>query len=564
MTATPDTDIRCTRCDSTVPWGPFCPRCGAYLEFVGQPPWQPDLSGTGTTLEYPPRPAPAPFTEEVIATETVERVDVPVDGSAFDHLYSTQSEAAGGSESKLSSGMGFAAVVGVLVVGVVGGLGLTLLTNGWIGGVFAVMCLAWALVLLPRPRRDTASTAPAARTSRAGIAAVAGLVVLGVIGGVGLTYLTNAWIGVTFGLVCLAWAIVLWPRPGVPVEAPPESEAVTEVESVTEVVVVETVARVEEPVVVAEPDVVEARAPQYVPTRAIEVPVSQPSQSVAGDVPCPACGELNVSGRHFCEWCGEVMGDATLAPTTVAQLDHIGDLDDEADSSGRSPRLSRSWRGPIVAGTLAFVFLSAVVLAVFGPFAFQFRLGTTQLFQAINQFIDPYAGNQTNIESASASSSLLGTSPQEGVGNDGATFWASGTFPDYGAGESLTAVFDRPYTINRAVVLPGIQNGLFDVNALATPATITLIFDDGSKVTDVLDATLDQNDLRQLVSFPNKTTRSVTMRIDTVYLPRNLLPEGVGEVANSGLYFLQPPQPPSILSVPTEIRTNPALPGTTN
>lgn len=258
------------------------------------------------------------------------------------------------------------------------------------------------------------------------------------------------------------------------------------------------------------------------------------------------------------------MPEALVAPTTVPHLEQSSEESSDTDSRGRSPRLSRSWRAPIIAGTLVFVFLSAVVLAVFGPFAFQFRLGTTQLFQAINQFIDPYAGNQTDIVSASASTSLRGTNPRAGVGNDAADFWASVPSKSFGAGNTLTATFDRPYAINRAVIIPGIQSGLFNVLALATPATVTLIFDDGTKVTQELDKIQGQSDYRQLIRFPTTTTQSVTLRIDTVYLPREVNDEGIGEVAISGMYFLEPPRPPDIISVPTEVRQNPALPGTTN
>ena len=206
----------------------------------------------------------------------------------------------------------------------------------------------------------------------------------------------------------------------------------------------------------------------------------------------------------------------------------------------------------------------AVILAVFGPFAFQFRLGTTQLFQAVNQFIDPYAGEQPTMLSATATSTLPGTEPDQLLGDDASTFWASEPSFIFGAGNSITVFFDKSHTINRAVILPGIQNTLLDVRALATPATVTLTFDDGSTVTHELDVVAKQSDYRQLITFPRTTTSTVTIRIDSVYAPRKGTPSLVGEVAISGVYFLQPPQPPSILTVPTEIRQNPTLPGTTN
>ena len=30
------TPIRCTRCDTLTTWTPYCPSCGAYLEFAGE------------------------------------------------------------------------------------------------------------------------------------------------------------------------------------------------------------------------------------------------------------------------------------------------------------------------------------------------------------------------------------------------------------------------------------------------------------------------------------------------------------------------------------------------
>lgn len=35
------TTIRCTRCGTVTTWTPYCPSCGAYLEFAGDPPWVP-------------------------------------------------------------------------------------------------------------------------------------------------------------------------------------------------------------------------------------------------------------------------------------------------------------------------------------------------------------------------------------------------------------------------------------------------------------------------------------------------------------------------------------------
>lgn len=481
-------EIRCTRCESSVPWAPFCSRCGAYLEFAGDPPWHP----------AEPQTMPA-TTEEILVSAAHEEPVASVGTEDFSHLYAAPQEGAPASATRAPRSA-WAVVIGLVVFGVVAGVGLTLLTNGWIGGMSALVCLAWAIVLLPRAR-----SAPDAESA--------------------------------------------------PVETR-EIEVIVSETLVTDVID-------EIPAEGAEGTAIEARAPQFVPTRAIEVPVSPPTSRAVGDVPCPQCGGMNFEGRHFCQWCGAVMPNTLVSPITVPHIEQVAD--DEVDSRGRRvPRVSRSWRGTLVAATLAFVFLSAILVAVFGPFAFQFRLGTTQVFQAINQFIDPYSGNQPNILSATATSSLEGASPEQLAGDDASTFWASAPSFIFGAGNSVTVFFDREVTIDRAVVLPGIQNGLFDPLALATPATVTLSFDDGTSVTQELELVQSQSDYRQLISFPRTTTLKVTMRIDSVYPPRKGSESLVGEVAVSGLYFLEPPQPPSFLSVPTKVRTDPALPGTTN
>ena len=45
-------DITCNRCGTVTTWNPYCPTCGAYLEFAGTPAWQPgqDLLVPGAEL----------------------------------------------------------------------------------------------------------------------------------------------------------------------------------------------------------------------------------------------------------------------------------------------------------------------------------------------------------------------------------------------------------------------------------------------------------------------------------------------------------------------------------
>lgn len=69
-----NTTIRCTRCGTVTTWTPYCPSCGAYLEFAGEPPWTPaaateesseesseapsDVGEPGGAESAPPTPAP--------------------------------------------------------------------------------------------------------------------------------------------------------------------------------------------------------------------------------------------------------------------------------------------------------------------------------------------------------------------------------------------------------------------------------------------------------------------------------------------------------------------------
>jgi hypothetical protein len=46
-------DITCKRCGTVTTWNPFCPTCGAYLEFAGDPPWVPDEEGDSSTSNGP-------------------------------------------------------------------------------------------------------------------------------------------------------------------------------------------------------------------------------------------------------------------------------------------------------------------------------------------------------------------------------------------------------------------------------------------------------------------------------------------------------------------------------
>jgi hypothetical protein len=87
-------------------------------------------------------------------------------------------------------------------------------------------------------------------------------------------------------------------------------------------------------------------------------------------------------------------------------------------------------------------------------------------------------------------------------------------------------------------------------------------FDDGTSATRELVLIESRSDYRQLIHLPKTTTKSVTVTFNSVYTPRGGLTNIIGSLAVSGIFFIEPPAPPAIVTVPTEIRQNPALPGT--
>ena len=488
------TTIRCLTCTSTVPWGPHCPECGAYLEFAGDPPWRPTPEGVEPAAKAPADPVvdldTSPPVEVTVVEETVREV-IEVRGSTLPAPAPVPEPAPAAASTRARSYVG---TIGALVAGLV-----------------LVPILWWA------------------------------------VGGV---------IGVASAVVFLVWALVLWPRRGVTQSEQP-------VPSVQTVETVETLAVTETLVAPTVPLLVEARAPQTLERRTIETTRPLAVTTIKGDTPCTRCLRMNTSERAYCTWCGAPMADALLAPTTQA-VEPSAPAASEEQKRRQRARLSRSWRAPILVLTLAGVLVSSILFALFGPGAFQFRFGLTNIYQLINTFIDPYAGNQVDVADVTASSTTRGTSPRDILGPDATTFWVSAPTTEQGAGTELTFLFDDVYTINRMVILPGIQNGVFDTRGVSTPRDITLTFDDGSTAQARLDLVQNQSDLQQLVRFPKETTQTVRLTIDSVYPPRTPSMQTMSEVAISGVRFLTPPAPPQFIRLPNDIQPRDSLPGTTS
>ena len=490
------TAIKCRTCTSTVPWGPHCPECGAYLEFAGDPPW-----------------SPAP-----------EGVQIP-----------------GPDDTTIASA---AVIVGT--------------APDAVGQVREVASVRIAEVAPRIPDPDTAGEAQ----RRGSFAGTLGVLVAGAAVAPLIWWAVGPILGVATAVVFVVWALVLWPRQHALPQPPDEPEAPVGVVEVVEVVEVDTQVIVgqttEAP---AQPEVM-ARPPQSLVRRTVEATRPMTTKQAEGDVPCPSCSRLNVADRSYCTWCGVPLLDATLAPDTVPVLE--AGTPTAASRKQNAPRRgpSRSWYGAIVVLTLLGVLISTIIFSVFGPGAFRVRFGMATVYQTINQFIDPFAGRNAAIDTATATTSLPGTQAADALGGDATSFWASMPSATQGAGNELTFTFTEESTINRMVIFPGIQNRILDTRAVATPRAITLRFDDGSTFSDVLEPLDNEADLQQLVRFPRVTTRTVRLTIDTVYPPRNTPDDVETEVAISGIEFIQPPAPPTILNLPTKLEPRTSLPGT--
>ena len=489
-------EITCTRCESRVPWGPYCPQCSAYLEFAGDPPWSPE---------------PIEALPEAAHQQTEEMAVVEVDEVS-------------GTE------MGLGVEEGQVDVG-------------------EVEDVPSEFEDLFRPLE----TVDDMSVTRSDVIEVVAIAVVG--GGVAVLagFVAQWWVGALVGVFVAAWCLLLassWrSRPIPPVVAERPVVSYPEVDWDATIVEVDEGAAVPAP---AEAPVLEARAPQELPSQVVERTVAVGSRRTTGDAPCAECGRLNEVRRHFCEWCGAPMPGAYLGPEVAITRDDTRAL---AIAQPKPPRrLTRSWRTPILVLTLLGVFLGAVVFALFGPNAFRFQFGITQVYQVIHQFIDPKAGKVLTPEAVDASSTLLGTSPLNAQGLDGRNFWASEPSYDFGIGTTLTFTLAEESTIDRMLILPGTQRSQFGARALATPRDITLTFDDGSTAEWTLRAVDGDRDMEQLVKFPRVRTKTVLLTIDSVYPPGDSAGDDYGEVAIAGVAFIAPPAPPAVLRLPTEPR----------
>jgi hypothetical protein len=181
--------------------------------------------------------------------------------------------------------------------------------------------------------------------------------------------------------------------------------------------------------------------------------------------PCPRCGFRNEATAHFCARCGldfAVVVQATRAPQQAAG----------GTATAVSPPKRRDW------ALIAFVaFLIAILLlVVYSPKPNPVFNAAANAFRSVAYWIAPTAGETAPYDAIQASSTGFGSPASALAGNTTATYWASAISPNFGAGTTLNFRLVDNYTLDRMLIQPGIQNGVLDVRALATPYEVRLTF----------------------------------------------------------------------------------------
>ena len=390
MTETPSS-ITCQRCGTRTTWTPYCPGCGAYLEFAGVPPWTP--------------PAPDPATD---------------DGDSSDSLLETPSH-----DDESKPGHSPEPVPGQAPVD---------------------QSEQTASVSADHEHDDTdgestdgegadddteADESPPTKVRRGN---------------------PDPW-----------WK--LWARPIIeesdkppPAEAPLDSRehASTHEEESAGVVV---------------PRDVPASIESEEPAKAIQATERTIAVGQGGGLgpldgtPCSRCGFRNEATAHFCARCG--FDFAVVVQATRATQQAAG-----GTAKVVSPPQRRDW------ALIAFVaFLIAILLlVVYSPKPNPVFNAAANAFRSVAYWIAPTAGQTAPYDAIQASSTGFGSPASALAGNTTATYWASAISPNFGAGTTLNFRLVDNYTLDRVLIQPGIQNGVLDVRALATPYELRLTF----------------------------------------------------------------------------------------
>ena len=519
-TATPGSDgasqpssdvvfITCQRCGTVSPWTPYCPTDGAYLEIFGVPPWQPG---------GPPRPASDHDHPTDVVIPSAVQADMDGDGSAAD-LPPIKAEVAGPADPKMAA-------------------------------YIAAQKHAEEQAAAEEAQREAAATAAAkaaASSDGQGVEAshTPAPIVLPSLADReirrqlpwGLRWTRHCdegccdpkphWWQVR-GFVC-CWASTKWPLPPLPPIAPPATESSQEASA--------AIGHLPEPT---------AELPQRVaePTHAT-VALGADYEST-GTLECPRCHGLNEEGMAYCNECGATLPGAILAPNAEPVPEPGRDPNKQhgakkTKDTKKPPRKHDYVAWSVTAGVILLIAL--VIFAIWGPYRDLLFRGLRLAYQNVVEFVNPYEGVTAQVKSVTASSSLPGVVPGALVDGQTTVFWASAPSADYGTGTVLKVTFASEVSIDRIIISPGIQNGQLSMNALATPASMTLTFDSGSQASFNIDAVEPNGANRQVFTFSDQTTTTVTMTITGVYPPEfsSAMTGTSGEVAISEISFLEAP-----------------------
>lgn len=580
MTTTTGPQIACQRCGTTVPWAPYCPHCSAYLEFAGIPPWSPD----GPPPAPEPEPGPeasaeaadeaAGSSEPVVEQPVVEQpVDEPVDEPVELPAVSILGTEVEGPDTIASS------------------------TNDTAVDVEPEPTPAPpAAVVVPAPRPESGLSKWWRGMGRLRPRQVGGYVfgialallltaLFGLLGGWG-----TAWFAAPFlVLVAIIAMAAFGTVPDVEhddelaaeaarLAAEEEAARLAAEEEAARLAAEEEAARLAAQTATEESaaftelvgadskalDEMASRPPQPVERTVKAGRVKHANHGAERDVACLSCGRLNIATHRLCEYCGASMEGAQVKPPVEPVLEtRVLETEEQEKKKRRRRRSSpsKSWRAPVAVIAVIGVVVAAFAFAFFGPSAFQFRFGTVRVYQLVARWINPYLGETASVATVTSSSNLTGADATEAGFGDARTFWASAPAKGYGAGSELVFTFDQPTEIDRMVIFPGIQNGQFDIRALATPKDITLEFQDGTTLDTTLAEIESAQQQRQLITFDPEKTGWVKLTINTVFPPRGQPADGVGSVALSGSQFLESPAAPQFFGVQDGVRA-PALPGT--
>lgn len=504
-------DISCNRCGTLTTWNPYCPSCGAYLEFNGIPAWHPD-----ERLSVPPLPG-----------SSARSASDPDSDEASDPDSDEPSDPAPSSATTVTAAASIAGITGSVADSEVRQLFTGTLAETEHEAAESIHDMEEAADSLTSAV-DDASIAAWHDLEEERAAAISELHPS--------EHSIKPW-WASWGDDAQYQEQALQELPDVPAAKVAAAGAPT------------TVTPTDEGVVFSSRRVIPA--PELVTPNA-ELPglhddEMQRTRAMAGEEleadgeVCPRCTLRNPIGRQYCDWCGTPMPGVLLGPESDAYNPY------GLRSTGQVEVPTGPQRSYALKMTFTVIVLLALVWGIwylfFGPMADQTRTGMKVLAQQITEVIDPTSGTPAPVDDVDASSSLVGTSPLALKSVNSRDYWASEPMTLYGQGSSLTFTFAGSFEIDRMVIYPGIQNETFDVNSLATPRVVTLDFGDGRVFQTNVAFVQSQSLYEQVISFPTVITSTVKLTINEVWNPRYPDPEGdtVGEVAISSVQFLQVP-----------------------